>query len=120
MGKLTANRGIREEDRRVEASGSEVTSRQSLYYSAEDSITALERETSPSDQRQQASAQGHGSSKGQALGHFAGLTPIHSQPIPPPSHSSSNTEGFRRSDETDYQDARSEVENFPSAGAQRR
>ena len=42
--KLTANREICEEERRVEAGGSEVTSRQSLYYSAKDSITALEKE----------------------------------------------------------------------------
>ena len=45
LGKVTANREIREDDRRVEASGSEATSRPSQsYYSAKDSLTALDRE----------------------------------------------------------------------------
>ena len=60
LGKLTANREIREADRRVEASGSDATSRPSQsYYSAKDSLSALDREDVQED-RQQRSAGAHG------------------------------------------------------------
>ena len=46
-GKLTANRADREGDPGVGGGGSEATSTKQSYYSARDSMTALDREPSP-------------------------------------------------------------------------